>query len=63
MTDTGARNLPDLPDGDEYNRHLNDLIAKANGFVYHGDRAFAVIDAVKALRANPDLARALLGAA
>ena len=61
----------DLPTGDaNYQAALQDLASRVNGFVYHGrglsiahrygDRLEAVIGTVKALRADPDLARQLL---
>ncbi len=53
--------LPPLPPGDDYSRTLSDLVGRVNGFVYPGERADAVIAAVRHLRADPELARALLG--
>ncbi len=46
---------------DDYADHLRALVEGVNGFVYPGDRMNAVIDTVKVLRANPDLAGLLLG--
>ncbi len=55
-----ARDLPPLPSDGAYTADLRLLAARANGFVYHGERLEAVIAAVKVLRADPDLARRLL---
>jgi hypothetical protein len=52
--------LPPLPEGDGYTVLLHDLASRVNGFVYPGDRLTAVLDTVKVLRADPDLARQLL---
>jgi hypothetical protein len=56
-----AAELPPLPvDDPKYRRDLEFLAQRANGFVYHGDRLNAVVDTVKVLRADPELARTLL---
>lgn len=55
-----ARNLPMLPQDDTYTDALRDLVIAVNGFPYAGDRLNAVVDTVKVLRANCDLARLLL---
>jgi hypothetical protein len=57
---TEQRTEKSLPPGDEYTARLSDLVAQVNGFVYPGDRADAVVATVKALRADPTLARDLL---
>jgi len=46
--------------GDEYADDLRELATRVNGFVYPGDRLNAVVDAVRELRADPDLAARLL---
>jgi hypothetical protein len=45
---------------DEDFEDLKALAVRVNGFLYHGDRLEALIDTVKALRADPDLAARLL---
>lgn len=47
--------LPESLDDD-----LRTLIVRLNGFVYPGDRTNAIVDTIKALRADPDLAARLL---
>ena len=55
------KELPDLPMDPEYSKKLTQLVETINGFVYSGDRLNAILDTLKALRANPDLASVLLG--
>lgn len=40
---------------------LRQLVERVNGFVYAGDRLNAIVDAVKVLRADPELAARVLG--
>ncbi len=57
-----ARNLPPLPAGDAYTTALQVLAERSmDGFLYHGDRLDTITTVVKVLRADPDLARRLLG--
>lgn len=53
------RQEPELPEA--LDKDLRTLAVRVNGFLYHGDRLEAVIDTIKALRADPDLAARLLG--
>lgn len=58
-------NLPPLPpgdaaSGDPFWLDLTELVTRVNGFVYPGERTDAVLDTVKALRADPELADRLL---
>lgn len=48
--------LPEALDED-----LRALAVRVNGFLYHGDRLEALIDTVKVLRADHELAARLLG--
>jgi hypothetical protein len=59
MTTAYVRTLPDLPE--VLDNDLRHVIERVNGFVYPGDRADAIVDALKVLRAQPELARRLLG--
>ena len=52
--------LPPLPQEDDYLLHLRNLVERINGFVYPGDRSDAIMQTIKVLRADPDLASALL---
>jgi hypothetical protein len=60
MTHPQPTELPPLPAGEPYTVALGDLVARVNGFVYQGARTDAVLDTIKVLRANPELARQLL---
>lgn len=56
-----ARTLPPLPQHDDYVTAMRTLVTAVDGLPPHeGDRLFAVVDTVKMLRANPELARILL---
>lgn len=57
---TTVRDLPALPDYQDYALDLSQLVEKVNGCIYAGDRLSAVVDTVRALRADPELARRLL---
>ncbi len=53
--------MPPLPvDDDEFNTAIVDLAERVNGSVYDGDRLQAILGAVRAMRADPDLADQLL---
>lgn len=52
--------LPQLPPGKAYTGDLQILAERVNGFVYAGDRLSAVLDAVRVLRGDPELAARLL---
>lgn len=52
--------MSDFPNDDQADA-LRTLAERVNGFVYAGDRLNAVVDTVKALRADPKLAAMLLG--
>lgn len=53
--------VPELPDNPDFRLYLADLAERVNGFVYAGDRLNAVIDTVRALRADPKLLAELIG--
>lgn len=56
--------MPDLlplPAGEDYTRLLSHLVHRVNGMVYPGARLDAVMDTIKVLRADPELAAKLLG--
>jgi hypothetical protein len=53
--------VPELPDNPDFRLYLTDLAERVNGFVYAGDRLNAVIDTVRALRADPKLLAELIG--
>jgi hypothetical protein len=55
-----VRDLPALPVYQDYSTDLCRLVETVNGFIYAGDRLNAVVDTVRVLRANPELARRLL---
>jgi len=61
-----ARNVdkyPPLPTTDEYVAYFQELLKEANGFVYQGERAYGIMDAMDALRVlrdKPELAAKLL---
>lgn len=42
---------------------MQQLVEAVSGFAYHGDRMFAIIDAIEHLRANPTLVAELFGEA
>lgn len=60
MSSDYTRNLPPLPDGDDYTNGLYILATLANGAVYSSDHFEAVVNTVRVLRAKPDLRRQLL---
>lgn len=53
------RQEPELPES--LDEDLRTLIARLNGFVYMGDRTNAIVDTLRALRADHELAARLLG--
>jgi hypothetical protein len=59
-TPTAVRDLPPLPVYQEYSTDLSRLVEAVNGFIYQGDRLNAIVETVRVLRANPDLAARLL---
>lgn len=55
-----VRPAPPLPDEPAYGEALTELVNRVNGFVYAGDRLNAVVDTLRHLRADPQLAATLL---
>ena len=53
------RQEPELPES--LDEDLRALITRLNGFVYMGDRTNAIVDTIRALRADHELAARLLG--
>jgi hypothetical protein len=49
-----------LPADPAYTVAVTTLVARVNGFVYAGDRFNAVVDTLRHLRADPQLAATLL---
>lgn len=56
-----GRNVAPLPTDAGYTAAVEELVTRVNGFVYAGDRLSAVLETVRELRADPDLARKLIG--
>jgi hypothetical protein len=53
--------MPPLPlDDPEFTAAVTDLAERVNGFVYDGERLQGALGAVRAMRADPDLADRLL---
>lgn len=54
-------NKQSLPAHGKFKLAMRELITRVNGFVSAGDRTNAIIETIKHLRADPNLAQQLLG--
>jgi hypothetical protein len=53
--------MPPLPLDDDFVDAVTDIAERVNDFVYDGDRLQGVLGAIRAMCADPELARRLLG--